>query len=341
MIQKLSKTRSAKKYFLFVCGTLIALMAIIVGIGLIFSESETMEMTPYHPFRSANAKDKYLKIYDLKAGNWPVASESRLVSTSFGETFVRISGPADAPPLVLLHGISGNSLQWISNVEALSARYRVFAVDNIYDCGRSVYTRAMKTPDDYVNWLDELFDALQLRSGINLMGLSYGGWLTTQYALSHPDRLEKIVLLAPVCTVLPLSYKWISRAVLCAVPHRHFTKSFLYWLLEDMAKKDEANRKVLDEEVDFAFLAFRSFKQRRMVNPTVLSDAEFQALKVPTLFLIGENEKIYSARKAIDRLNRVAPRIKTGIIPNAGHDLTVVQAKLVNRKVLEFLSSSI
>lgn len=307
---------------------------------MISSGSETMKMTPYHPFRSAKAKEQYLKVYDLKAGNWPVPSESRLVSTSFGETFVRISGPAEAPPLVLLHGINGNSLQWITNVEALSARYRVFAVDNIYDCGRSVYTRAVKTPDDYVVWLDELFDALQLRNGINLMGLSYGGWLTTQYALRHPGRLEKIVLLAPVCTVLPLSYKWISRAVLCAVPHRYFTRSFVYWLLEDTAKKGEAGRKVLDEEAEFAFLAYRSFKHRPMVNPTVLSDEELQALKVPTLFLIGENEKIYSARKAIERLNRVAPRIRSEVIPKAGHDLTVVQAKLVNGKVLEFLSLS-
>jgi len=341
MSKELSKIKSAVKYFLFGCGTITALIAVIIGIGMISSGSETMEITPHHPFRSAKAKDQYLTIYDLKAGKWPVASESRLVSTSFGETFVRISGPADAPPLVLLHGISGNSLQWISNVKALSARYRVFAVDNIYDCGRSVYTRAMKTPDDYVSWLDELFDALQLRNGINLMGLSYGGWLTTQYALSHPERLEKIVLLAPVCTVQPLSYKWIIRAVLCAVPHRYFTKSFLYWLLEDMAQKDEASRKVLDEEAEFAFLASRSFKQRRMVNPTVLSDEELQALKVPTLYIVGENEKIYSAQKATERLNRVAPRIRIEVVPNAGHDLTVVQAELVNRKVLEFLSLSI
>lgn len=34
---------------------------------------------------------------------WPVASEHLTVPTHLGETFVVASGPADAPPLVLLH----------------------------------------------------------------------------------------------------------------------------------------------------------------------------------------------------------------------------------------------
>ena len=55
------------------------------------------------------------------------------------------------------------------------------------------------------------------------------------------------------------------------------------------------------------------------------------------LFLVGENEKIYSARKAVRRLNRVAPHIKTEIIPGAGHDLWVVQADRVTGKILDFL----
>lgn len=68
-----------------------------------------------------------------------------------------------------------------------------------------------------------------------------------------------------------------------------------------------------------------------------MTDKELQSLKLPALYLVGENEKIYSAQKAIQRLNRVAPHIEAELIPNAGHDLSVVQAELVNSKVLEFL----
>jgi len=296
-----------------------------------------MEMSAHHPFRSARAKEQYLKLYDMRAKKWPVVSEPRMVETSYGQTFVRVSGADGAPPLVLLHGMGGNSLQWVPNVKDLSASYKTYAVDNIYDNGRSIYSRAIEGSNDFVNWLDELFSALQLGNNINIVGLSYGGWLTTQYALRFPERLDKIVLLAPVGTVLPLQLKWIIRAILCVVPHRYFTKSFIYWLVADLAKKDEASRVMVEELVDDAFMAIRSFKLKRMVNPTVLEDTELQKIKVPALYLVGENEKIYSAQKAIQRLNKVAPHIRAEVIPNAGHDLTSVQSEMVNKKILEFL----
>lgn len=89
--------------------------------------------------------------------------------------------------------------------------------------------------------------------------------------------------------------------------------------------------------LDAAFVRIKCFKPIRLVNPTVLEDEELQSIKVPALYLIGEHEKIYSAHKAIQRLRRVAPHIQTEVIPNAGHNLTIVQADMVNIKVLEFL----
>jgi pimeloyl-ACP methyl ester carboxylesterase len=292
----------------------------------------------YHPFRSAEAREKYLKLYDKRAKKWPVASESIMVDTSCGQTFVRLSGPAGARPLVLLHGVSGNSLQWIPNIRALSQNFRTYALDNIYDKGRSIYTKPITSADDFVNWLEELFKVLDLGDKINLMGLSYGGWITAQYALRFPKRLNKIVLIAPAGTILPISFKWIVRAVLCAIPLRYFTRSFMYWLLKDLTRQGPSGRAFLEESVDEAYLAFRSFKPKRLVNPTVLTDEEWRMIEAPALYLVGENEKIYPARKAIRRLNEVAPQIKTELIPQAGHDLTIVQVEMINNKVLEFLN---
>jgi len=340
------KTQSIKKpilkFLLIGCGTITVLLStIVIGVGVwLTMDIEDIKMTSYHPFRSATAKKQYLNLYDKRSKKWPVESEIRLVDTTYGQTFVRMSGPVSVPPLVLLHGGGGNSLQWMPNIEALSKSYRVYAVDNIYDFGRSIYTQIITDPDDFVNWLDELFNALGLGNNINLMGLSYGGWITTQYTLRFPERLNKIVLLAPAYTVLPISYKWIFRAVLCMVPHRFFAKSFMYWLLEDLVQKGEGSRTLIEEYVDESYLALRSFKAKRMVNPTILTDEELRSIKVPTLYLVGENEKIYSALKAVERLNKIAPQIKTEVIPHAGHDLTIVQTEMVNTIILEFLKQS-
>jgi pimeloyl-ACP methyl ester carboxylesterase len=85
-------------------------------------------------------------------------------------------------------------------------------------------------------------------------------------------------------------------------------------------------------------LSRRCFKPRKFVVITVLTDEEWQNLRVPTLFLVGQNEVIYSAHKAIQRLNRVAPKVKTAIAPDAGHDLAIVQREWVNNQVLRFLA---
>ncbi len=326
--------RFNKAYF-YVILTIVFLV-LNVFLPLSIARVALMEMTEYHPFRSATAKERYLELYDRVAEEWPVDSETKMVDTSYGQTFVRTSGPEEAPPLVLLPGANATSLMWIPNIEALSESYRVYAPDNIYDFGRSVFTRAIKTPDDFVRWLDELFNALDLNDDINLMGLSYGGWLTSQYALRFPDRLDKIVLLAPAATVLPLNSEFALHALIGLIPHRSFVRKTMSWALEDFTRNDSI-QELTGFFVENMYLGLRCFKFKMLVSPTVLTDQELKNLKMPTLFLVGEDEKIYSAEETLKRLNSVAPHIKTELIPDAGHDLTIVQAEMVNRIILDFL----
>jgi pimeloyl-ACP methyl ester carboxylesterase len=299
-----------------------------------------MQMTSYHPFKSEEAKERYLAYYDAQSKKWQVDSEARTVDTSYGQTFMRISGPVDKPSLVLIPGLSASSLMWIPNIEALSEHYRTYALDHIYDNGRSVYTRPIPSPNDLVKWLDELLNTLEFEENINLMGISFGGWLTSNYALHFPDRLNKIVLLTPTCTILPVGFSFYIHGALTPLPVRYFTKSMFYWLFEDSVRKDETSRMRVEEWIDNMYLGYRCFKMKSPFNPPTFTDQELQSINVPALYLVGENEKLYSARKAIQRLNRAAPQIQTEVIPNAGHDLTIVQTEIVNRKILDFLQQS-
>lgn len=109
----------------------------------------------HHPFLSASKKAKYLAHLAGRAKAWPVPAEERIVETSWGRTFMRISGPADAPPIVLLPGGGTNSLMWTPMVAGLAARHRVYAVDSIMDIGLSTNTRRARNADDLSAWLDE------------------------------------------------------------------------------------------------------------------------------------------------------------------------------------------
>lgn len=298
-----------------------------------------MKSSEKQPFRSAKAKEQYLESYDkLSKKYWPLTSESKMVDTSFGQTFVLVSGEDVKPPMVLLPGGNNTSLMWWQNIKALSEHYKTYAVDNISDFGRSIPQKDTKNPDDFMQWLNELFDALDLPNNINLIGLSYGGWLTSLYALNSPERLNKIVLLAPAATVQPLCKEfWVRVLIRMLIPHRHFTKSMMYWICEDLHRKDKAGQVLLEDAIDDLFNATRWFKTRKLPAPTVLTDKELSQITIPALYLVGENEKIYSPDKAVERLNNVAPQINTEIIPETGHDLVFVQPDLISEKILEFL----
>jgi pimeloyl-ACP methyl ester carboxylesterase len=261
-----------------------------------------------------------------------------MVPASYGQAFVRISGPAGAPPLVLLPGGTATSLMWAPNIQALSKAYRTFAIDQIGDVGRSTCTKPVRRLKDLLTWLDELFDALQLGDRINLAGVSYGGWLAAEYALHSPERLDKIVLLTPGGTVLRFSTKFFLQLFFAAISfatigRRWCILPLFRWLFADWARTDPGR---FEEEVDWLVTIMRSLQPRRLPFPTVMTDAEWGGLRVPAVFLVGEH--IYAADRAVRRLRRVAPHVRTEIVPGAGHDLTVVRAEMVSRKILDFLT---
>ncbi|MBN2038721.1 MAG: alpha/beta hydrolase [Spirochaetes bacterium] len=325
-----------KKYILAAAVLLLVLIIILV---FSFVISDDIKITEYHPFKSQEARQKYFDANAKASRYWPVPYDSIYADTSYGKIYVRVSGPKNAKPLVLLPGKGGNSLMWYRNAKALSHKYRIYAVDPIFEYGLSVYTKTMKTPDEIIEWLDELFAALNPGGKINLMGLSYGGWLTALYALHYPERVEKAILVAPASTILPMNPQFYFRGLLMTVlPFRYFKESFFLWLLEDVAIQGKEGRQFVENSVDGDEFDAKLFKTMPIpVMPTVFTDEELGNFKMPVLFIAGKNEKIYSAEEAVQRIEKTAPSIKTKIIADAGHGIIFSQSKLINEAVINFL----
>jgi pimeloyl-ACP methyl ester carboxylesterase len=296
---------------------------------------ETMNTAEYYPYRTAAARELCFRYLDGQAARlWPILSEERMVPTTFGATFVRVSGPPGAPALVLLHGAGATSLMWAPNIEALSKEYRTVAVDQVGEFGKSVCAQPVRSLADLIAWLDELIRALEPRERVSLVGMSYGGALAAQYALRFPERLEKVVLLAPGATVLrPPAEFWI-RLIALGIARRRGLRAFFRWIFADIARTDP---QWIESTIELLSLNMRSIQRHKAPIPPVLTDREWESLRTPTLFLAGEHEVIYSAEKAARRLKRVAPQVTAEIIPGAGHDLTFVQTAIVNERILQFL----
>ena len=322
------------------CGEVILLNILIflIAISISSCSNNIIRMhKPYHPFKSEKAKAKYLDYYDKRAEIWPVSSENKYIETSYGKTYLRISGDENKPPLVLLHGDTESSLYWFRQIEEFSKHYRTYVIDHVYDNGRSIYYKDFEEPDDYIKYLDELFDSLELGDNINLIGFSYGGWQTSIYALAHPERLNKIILISPSATVLPPRPGYLIRGIPAHLfPCRYLCKKIVYYDRNGLIAQGEEGRVIAEQMIEDLWLAGKCFKKRKFVAPTVLEDSDLQNFKVQVLFLVGENEVLYNAQKAIERLRNVS-QVQAEIIPNASHDATLSQAEMVNSKVLDFV----
>ena len=147
-------------------------------------------------YRSDKAKKKILETYDQLLGKWGVPFEEHLIATTYGQTQVVICGESQLPPLVLFHGVGDDSaLMWVLNAAALSAHYRLYAVDTLGGPGKSVPNDAYNRQFEDLVWIDELLDGLSL-GRVFMAGVSNGGYLVQYYGANRPERVSKIVAMA-------------------------------------------------------------------------------------------------------------------------------------------------
>jgi pimeloyl-ACP methyl ester carboxylesterase len=297
-----------------------------------------------HPsFRSPEARERYLAFNEsLAAKWWPVESENRMVSTSWGETFIRVSGSLDAPPLVILPGSRSTSLMFSEMIETLSSVYRTYAVDAVYDVGRSVGARRMNKGSQVAAWLDELLDILELHTNVNLMGQSLGAALVADYALCSYNRLNKVVLLAFGGRLVRANPILMLDMMICQISSKVALRFGLSGILPVAARSTGRIRELFDDFVEEIAMYHRCYKPFLPLFDSSTSywdDSRLRQFKMPVLFVAGELERFYSVPKAVKRLNEVAPNIDTCMVPGAAHDVCFTQPELATERILEFLAT--
>lgn len=129
-------------------------------------------------------------------------------------------GPADAPPVLMLHGNPSWSYYWRHLVAGLKDRYRCIVPDHIgmglSDKPRDAdyrYTLASRVED-----LDRLVASLDLKGPITLAMHDWGGMIGFVWALRHPGRVARLVILNTSCFPLPESRRLMWQIAIGRIP---------------------------------------------------------------------------------------------------------------------------
>jgi pimeloyl-ACP methyl ester carboxylesterase len=99
----------------------------------------------------------------------------------------RLAGEGE--PLVLVHGLAGSWRWWAPVLDTLAGGHRVHAVD-LPRLGRTL------RPNELERWLARWLTAVGL-DRTDLAGHSLGGLVSAELAAAHPERVRRLVLVAP------------------------------------------------------------------------------------------------------------------------------------------------
>lgn len=202
-----------------------------------------------------------------------------------------LTGPEDAPVIVLIHGLGLNRQIWAKYTARFAARYRVLGYD-LYGHGDSAPPPEKPSLSLYAEQLRGLLDALGIGQ-CALIGFSLGGMINRRFAMDYPDRVSALAILNSPHEREPEAQKLIEQraldsaaggpgATLDATIERWFTDGFRAthpdfiervraWVLANDAELYAESRQVL------------AFGVVELIRPT-------PPLTQPTLVMTCEND---------------------------------------------------
>ena len=251
-----------------------------------------------------------------------VAADDQFITMLGVRLRVRISGPADAPVVILLHGFGGSLETWEPWAVVLSKQYRVVRFD--------LPGFGLTGPDpsgDYtdartVRLLAALMDALGVQKA-SLIGNSLGGKIAWNFAAEYPGRVEKLVLISPDGFASPgfeYGVKPKLPAVMRLLPYtlpRFMLRMNLAVAYADPKRLSDAT---LTRYQDMMLApGDRQAMLERMVQVMLVPPGpELAKITAPTLILWGEQDGMIPFSNSADYVRDI-PGARLVALPGLGH----------------------
>ncbi|HEX8091495.1 MAG TPA: alpha/beta hydrolase [Blastocatellia bacterium] len=241
------------------------------------------------------------------------------------------SGPA----VILLHGLGGDVSNWFATIGPLSEKYRVIVPDQI-GFGRSDKPMINYRVGTLVDFLDALYKELKIERA-TLVGNSLGGWTAAAYALAHPDKVERLVLVdaagfALTGDVNPRALNGLSPSTL------EGSKQLLAQIFynKQMFGSDAAAGLMLTRRM----MAGDGYTIQRFIDSIVngedVLDKRLSAIKQPTLIIWGR-EDLLTPLAMGERFKKEINGSELLVIEKCGHVPQLEKSVEFNAALMKFI----
>jgi (E)-2-((N-methylformamido)methylene)succinate hydrolase len=200
-------------------------------------------------------------------------------------------------PLVLVHGVGGDSSNWDDVVPRLAPKFRVIRMD-LRGHGRSGPINAPCRAEDFARDVTDVMQAAGV-DACRLVGFSLGGQVVQAIALDSPERVQKLVLISTIAgrteaerssvasRLAELQAKGIA-TIAAGNRDRWFTQEFQRAHPEKVERRVEQLLQTDPESYQHAYSVFATtdFANR------------LEEIRAPTLVITGENDMGATPRMA-------------------------------------------
>jgi pimeloyl-ACP methyl ester carboxylesterase len=233
----------------------------------------------------------------------------------------------DRKTIIFVHGAGGSHRFWTAQVEYLSRKYNAIAINLPgHGLGRA---QGETSIEGYVQAVRDLIEGLGVQKVV-LAGLSMGGAITQEFALTYPGKLIAIILFSTGARmkVMPQIFDLVKKDFKTFVkmsPEFTFAKTtpseIIAAFMEEAMKRDP-------DVVYGDYQACNAFDRLDRVTE----------IKLPCLIFSGAEDKL-TVPKFQDFLHEKIAGSRLIRLENAGHALNLEKPEEVNIAIDKFLGS--
>ncbi|WP_158241784.1 alpha/beta fold hydrolase [Tabrizicola sp. TH137] len=245
---------------------------------------------------------------------------------------------------LFLHGIGGGRQNWRAQLGAAGHRIRCAALD-LRGYGDSTLGPRQSTVDDYCADILRVAEVLGARRLV-LVGLSYGSWIATSFAMRHPEMLDGLVL-SGGCTGMseagPEEREAFRLSREVPLNAGQVPADFAPAVVKVLAGPDAPEAVRAELLASMSAIAAPTYRDALVCFTNPRERFDFSRLSMPVLMMTGEHDRLAPSSEIRGIAGRIwdsakRPDVRFEVIAGAGHVCNLEQPETYNRHLADFLA---